>query len=192
MTAVIAALGLQRPVLVAWSYGGRVALDFLESAGPGAVAGVVKVAATSDRTAGGDGPSSPRLRGAATARDLAENVVACVSLLEACTAKPLSIEEQALVLGWNMVVPPAVRLALAGRDAAYDEVLSNLDVPLLAIHGAHDAISSVAMSQHTVATAADARQLVYDDSGHMPFWEEAGRFNADSGPFPGLAQPRSE
>src|SRR5215218_8163767 len=40
VAAVIAATGLQRPVLVAWSYGGFVVADYLRSYGQDAIAGV--------------------------------------------------------------------------------------------------------------------------------------------------------
>ncbi len=40
VAAVIAQRGLERPVIVAWSYGGYVVSDYLSAHGDGAIAGV--------------------------------------------------------------------------------------------------------------------------------------------------------
>lgn len=183
VSAVITGMALNRPVIVAWSYGGRVTMDFLRHAGSSVISGLVMVAATSNGAPTLLGPSFASLRAMATARDMGENVVACQALLEACTARPLSAEEYALALGWNLAVPPAVRLALAGRPADYDDVLTDLDCPALAIHGEDDLINAVGMSDYFVDRVRGARKLVYPGCGHMPFWEQADQFNSDLATF---------
>jgi pimeloyl-ACP methyl ester carboxylesterase len=183
VSAVIDGLSLDRPVIVAWSYGGRVTMDFLRHAGSAAISGLVMVAATSNGDPGLLGTSFPSLRAMATARDMGENVVACQALLDACTVTPLSAEEYALALGWNLVAPPSVRLALAGRPADYDDVLAGLRCPTLAIHGEGDQINAMAMSDYFVDRVRGARKLSYAGCGHMPFWEQADRFNADLAEF---------
>ena len=183
VSSVIDAARLNKPVIVCWSYGGRVALDFLRHEGDTAISGLVKVAATSCARADVFGPATPLLRAMASASDLAENVAATRNLLDVSTAEPLSNDEQALMLAYNLLTPPAIRLAMSGREANYDDILSGLQVPLLTIHGAKDSINLPAMSKHSRSLAPCSQMLVYDKSGHMPFWEEADRFNADLASF---------
>ena len=68
---------------------------------------------------------------------------------------------------------------MGGRPARYESVLGSLRVPVLAIHGALDAIMLPAMAQYTARCCPDGRALVYEGIGHTPFWEAPARFNAD-------------
>ena len=179
LAAVMDAAGLRDPIVVAWSYAGRIAYDYLSVFGGGNVSGIMAVAATSHGGPDHLGPATPLLRRMAGAEDVAENLVATAALLDACTAMPLDGEERALMLGYNMLVPPQVRRAMVGREAAYDQALAGFRKPMLAIHGGRDPINLVSMSLHTAATVPFGRAVVYDGSGHMPFWEEPDRFDAD-------------
>ncbi len=181
VAAVMWALGLKDPVVVAHSYAGRVILDYIRHIQPNPIAGLVMVDASSkaDATVLADGAKA--LRGAIST-ELAINVEGVEKLLDVFTVKRLSGEERALMLAFNMATPAAVRAALA-RPADYDETLRNLKIPVLAIHGAKDAISLVAMAEHTVGTVPNGTLKVYEDSGHLPFWEEAERFDADLAAF---------
>ncbi|WP_156681212.1 alpha/beta fold hydrolase [Sphingomonas profundi] len=183
LAAVIDAAGLVSPVLVAWSYAGRVVLDYLAQRGCGAIGGLVKVASTSsgDRAMMGDGAAI--LRRLAEATELVEVIAAARALLAACTAVPPAPPELEFMLAYNMVVPPAVRLALVGRPVDYQAVLAGLSVPVMTVHGALDPINLPAMSEHTGSLAPGCRGIVYDRAGHMPFWEEAERFDADLDSF---------
>lgn len=177
--AVIAAAELDRPIIVCWSYAGRIALDFLGQVGGQAISGLVKVASTSCATAAVLGPATAKLRAMTSATDLAENIAAVQGLLDASTVAPLPADERALMLGYNLLTPVCVRLAMSGREADYAEVLRSLDVPLLAIHGAQDQVNLPAMSAYSVAHAQRAACHIYEESGHLPFWEESGRFDRD-------------
>lgn len=181
--AVIDVAGLYKPVLVCWSYGGRVALDFLTEKTDGVISGLVMVAATSTDRADVMGSAAPLLRRMANAHELAENIAATDALLAACAAAPLSEQELATMLAYNVMTPPAVRSALSGRPAPYQQTLERLSVPVLTIHGAMDQINLPAMSENTQRFVAHAQSRVYQASGHMPFWEEAERFDADLSAF---------
>ena len=183
LQAVIDAAGLDRPVIVTWSYAGRVVLDFFAERGVERVGGVVKVASTSTDKAGVAGPAAPHLRALALATELADNIVATRTLLSNCVAQPLPPEEAEVMLAYNLLVPPYVRAAMGGRPAQYDAVLEKLAMPILTVHGALDRINLPAMSEHTSGAAAQVRSLLYEESGHMPFWEEPDRFNRDMEEF---------
>jgi pimeloyl-ACP methyl ester carboxylesterase len=181
VASVIWTLELENPVVVAHSYAGRVVLDYLRHIRPNPIAGLVMVDASSkaDSTVLAEGAKA--LRGAIST-ELAINIEGVEKLLDVFFAGPLGRDERALMLAFNMATPAAVRKALA-RPADYDDVLRCLSIPVLAIHGKHDAVSLVAMSEHTVATVPNGRLIVYESSGHLPFWEEAERFDADVAAF---------
>lgn len=188
VAAVIDAARLVQPVLVAWSYAGRVVLDYLAEYGSDAVSGLVMVAAASTAEPSTSGPSAPLMTQMCNAKDLVENLTATESFIDACVSRPVSAEARALMLGYNMLVPVPVRAALRGRPADYVGLLSRLTIPLLAIHGREDRINLPAMTQHTLAHCPSARALFYDGIGHTPFWEAADRFDHDVSGF--IAQLR--
>jgi non-heme chloroperoxidase len=177
VAAVVWGLGLESPVVVAHSYAGRVVLDYLRQVQPNPIAGLVMVDASSKSDPGVMGESAAALR-EAISTELAINIDGVEKLLDVFTAKPLAPDERAFMLAFNMATPAAVRAAMA-RPADYDDVLKALTIPVLAIHGAQDKISRVAMSEHTAETAPNARLAIYEDVGHLPFWETPERFDAD-------------
>lgn len=183
--SVIDCAGLHRPIIVCWSYAGRVALDFLGKAGGAAISGLVMVASTSTAEPYVLGPATPKLRAMTSAADLVENVAAVRALLDACSPSPLPGEEFGLMLGYNLLVPVPVRLAMTGRDADYSATLAALDVPVLAIHGAQDSINLLAMSEYSLSQARDGTLRLYEHSGHLPFWDENARFDSDLLAFAG-------
>jgi non-heme chloroperoxidase len=182
VAAVIQQAQLDRPVLIFWSYAGRIVLDYLGQNGDAAISGLVFVNATSRADATVLGPATPLLR-AMTQGDLATNIEATLKLLRASTARPLPQEAACFMLAYNMVVPPAVRANLAGRPADYDATLRRIRVPVLAVHGSEDTINLPTMADHTCATVANARKILYPGVGHMPFWETPETFARDVGEF---------
>ena len=180
---VISAAGLDRPVIVCWSYSGRIALDYLSHHGDNAISGLVMIAATSTVKDGVLGPATPSLRQIATAPDCAANLAATRDFLGLCTTAPLPADEFALMLGFNLMVPVAVRSAMSGRPADYDDVLAAIEVPVLAIHGEGDPINTPAMSEYTVAHCRNTRLSLFPATGHLPFWEQPARFDAELGAF---------
>lgn len=183
--AVLRGLQLDRPFVVAWSYGGRMILDYLLRYGDGAIGGLVLVAATSSSKPEYLGPAAPLLARMGSETTAAARL-ATVRFLRACTAQPLAAEDVAFMMAYNQRTPPLVRRLLMGRVADYDAVLRQLRVPLLTVHGAEDPVSRPAMSDHTIECAGHGDNLIYPLAGHLPFWEESERFNADLDTFFGL------
>lgn len=181
--AIIDELRLVSPILVAWSYGGRVALDFLGSGKKAPIGGLVMVSATSTGRPEFFGSATPLLRALTEVADLAEDFDATRRFLKSCVVSPLDSEVEALMLAYNLAVPATVRKHMAGRPADYDAVLVGLQSPLLAIHGAQDAVNSPEMALHAARTCPGGQAIIYDDVGHIPFWESPERFDDDLGRF---------
>jgi pimeloyl-ACP methyl ester carboxylesterase len=180
--AVIEQTGLTRPILVAWSYSGRVVLDYLSVFGDAGISGLIMVNATANGAPEMMGPAVRLLR-QMTEPDAAVALQGTIELLHACVAKPPSAAELDYMLGYNQRVPASIRLHMVGRPADYESVLHALQVPTLIIHGMLDPINSPSMAAYALKHVAGAELIAYDDAAHMPFWEDPQRFNADVARF---------
>ena len=84
-----------------------------------------------------------------------------------------------------MVVPTEVRGALFAREIDADDILSRLSVPVLVTHGLADAIVLPSMAEHVIEVCNTARASWYENVGHLPFLEDAGRFDRELAEFAG-------
>lgn len=191
--AVIDQLGLDRPVLVAWSYGGFVVTDYVRVHGEGRIAALNLVGGSVLRTPGFDhiGPGLLENAGDACTSDLPTTIAAIGRFLRACTAQPLGADDWTAAVGWNMVVPPDVRGALLARELDEDDVLSHLTVPVLVTHGRADRIVLPSMAEHVLDVCPTARASWYEGVGHLPFVEDPARFDRELRAF-ALAASREE
>jgi pimeloyl-ACP methyl ester carboxylesterase len=180
--AVIDQLELGQPIAVAWSYAGRVILDYLGQFGDRRLAGLVMVNASSTADPAVLGPAGQCLRRMADP-DLGVSTSATRDLLRACVATPLPAEEFDFMFEYNMKVPAGVRAHMIGRPALYEKILEAVRVPALVVHGALDPINLPAMAAFTARHIPGARAALYEDAAHMPFWESPQRFNEELAQF---------
>ena len=199
IAAVIDQAGLEQPVLVAWSYGGYVVADYLRAYGDAHIGGINLVGAAlilQPLAFDHIGPGMLENARDMCAPDLFANITATWRFLRACTSRPLGDDEVAAALGWNMVVPAAVRRALLSRELDGSDILARASVPVLVTHGRDDMIVLPSMAEHTLTACPAATASWYDGVGHMPFWEEPDRFDRELADLtraarsPLTAQPR--
>jgi non-heme chloroperoxidase len=176
--AVIHHANLIKPVVIAWSYSGRVLLDYLHEHGADALSGLVLVNATTCTDAEVLGPAIAVLRQMSDP-DPVVSLAGTKALLAACITQPLPADELAFMLAYNAIVPALVRANLRRPPLQYAAVLQALRLPTLVIHGALDQINLQAMATYTQRQVPTANLIVYEDAGHMPFWECPERFNRD-------------
>jgi non-heme chloroperoxidase len=183
VAAIVEQLGLDRTVLVGWSYGAFVICDYLRVHGQDRVAAInftgggVKLGQAAFGTL--LGPGFLDHFADAIADDLPTNIRAMRSFVRTCIAKPLPDDEVETAVCWNVVVPARVRAHLAARELDYDDVLRALDVPLLVTHGRADSVALPAMAEHVLATCPSAEISWYERVGHVPHLEEPERFNRE-------------
>lgn len=180
--AVIQALGLKRPVLVGWSYAGRIIADYIAAFWTSRVAGINYVCAETRSNSGLYGPGVDFIDGMIL-DDPLRNREATRQFLAACYAVLPSPEEFDAALAYNMAVPPVVRAAHLARPGNDGNILPALDIPVLVTHGAEDAIIRPALSEWTARALPRARLSLYDGIGHAPFFEDASRFNRELADF---------
>jgi pimeloyl-ACP methyl ester carboxylesterase len=186
LAAIIDALELVRPVLVAWSYGGLIVTDYVRTYGDGAIGGINLVGGAVmlkppefDHIGPGFLGNAPD----ACRPELSANINGILRFLRACTARPLDPDDWSTALAWNMVVPPAVRGALIARSIDATDVLAGLAVPVLISHGRRDEIILPSMAEHALRVCPTAEASWYEDAGHMPFVEDAARFDRELARF---------
>jgi non-heme chloroperoxidase len=184
--AVVTALGLERPILCGWSYGGVVIADYLRSHGERSVSGIVLVGAISRL---GD-PVMPFLGEDFVATlpgmfstDVETSTTALQTFLRLTTHADPTPEDLYLALGYNTSVPPHVRQAMLSRTFHHDDLLERLTIPVLITHGLDDAIVLPTMSEHHARLIPHAKTSYYEGVGHTPFREDPERFNAELGAF---------
>jgi non-heme chloroperoxidase len=183
LAAIMDELQLDRPVLVGWSYGTFVIADYVRKYGQDRIAAVVLVggAAKLGEAAFGTliGPGFLDHFADITADDLPTNIRGVRAFVRALIVKPLPAEELETAIAWNIVVPARVRANLAARDLDVDDVLRELEVPVLVSHGREDTATLPAMAEHILATCPTAEASWYDGVGHAPHLEDPERFNRE-------------
>ena len=179
---VIDATGLRRPVLVGWSYGGRIVSDYLMRHGDADLAGVNYVCANTNRELNARSPALKDMAGMAS-KSFESNVESTRAFVRLCFARPPSHEEFESIVRFNMLTPPEVRAYMASRATPYEATLKRLRIPVLVTHGEEDQVVLPAVGRYTVQTIPGAKGSFYAGVGHSPFWEDSERFNAELAVF---------
>ena len=182
LAAVIAATGVKRPVVVAWSYGGRVVSDYLSFYSQDGLSGVNYVAAVTKSDRAFWGPEHRHIRAMAS-DDLMTNIRASRKLVYATVAQRPARDDLEMALAYTMLVPAKVRAGLLHRTNNDGRVLGSLQLGVLVTHGALDRIVLPAAGRYTATRVRGARLSLYGGVGHSPFLEDPLRFNRELSEF---------
>lgn len=185
IAAVLKAKGLQRPVAVGWSMGGRVLRQYLMRYGDEALGGINFVGARVIEDPRAVGPATPTAQ-PPDELTVAREVEQTIAFLDACYYKrpARSLYERALC--YNAIVPMPVRRAAAGWRTDPDvtiEALRKVRVPVLVTQGTRDAIVLPAAARMIAEAIPHARISWYETCGHSPFQEYPERFNGELAAF---------
>lgn len=180
--AVIEQTGLERPVLVGWSYAGRTIVDYLARHGDAGIAGINFVGAIANGALNAGAPAGRAIGGMLSA-DPAASLAATRDFLRQCFATPPAPADFERMVAVNMKVPREVRQALVNRPGAIEPVLKGIRVPVLVTQGEVDRAVLPAVARYIVATVPGARGSFYANVGHAPFHEAAERFNRELAAF---------
>ena len=179
MHAVMEATGLRRPVVVPWSYGGRVIADYLNVHGAGRLAGINYVGAAVKAGPPFVGTDVAPLLGGMVRPEADLNLASTRAFLRACFERQPSEEDFAAMMAFNTLCPWQARAGMNGRALDNDAMMRGLRLPVLVTHGRQDRLWLTAMAEHTASLVPGATLSMYDGSGHSTFWEDAPRFNRE-------------
>ncbi len=180
--AVITSLDLDRPVLVGWSYGGEIICDYIRHHGQEQIRGIHLVGAVSrlGQTAlPFMGKDFIALAGGFRSTEVGQSVSALQKFARLSVYEELPPEDLYFFLGCAAIVPPHVRARLFGRNLENDDLLVKITTPVLLTHGEADRIVLPEMAKYHGGKLKHAQISYYQNVGHMPFWENAGRFNSE-------------
>ncbi len=186
---VIAATGIDRPVLVGWSYGTLVVSDYLRTYGASGLRGIVLTGAYGGLTP--PPPPAPpdraammtRLREKQFSGNLEDNIAAARDFSRFLTGKemPAAWYERATAL--SMTLPGYARRWMFDRPVANMELIPKITVPFLVTVGGKDPSTPEKDARDLAAKVPGTRVSVYPDCGHSPFAEDPARYTKELADF---------
>lgn len=179
--ATITELHMDAPVIAGWSYGGFIINDYLQRYGDAKLGGINYVAGAAVLNANFDhlGPGFLSNAGAMTDPDLETQIGGIRSFLRDCYQIQPSQDDFEIAVAYNMMVPPAVRAALASRQLNFEDAMASVTVPTLVTIGMHDTVVLPSMGDYILDHVPGAQASRYAEAGHVPFAEVPDRFNAE-------------
>lgn len=155
VAAVMAATGISRPIVVGWSYGTWVAMDYVREYGATSVAGL--------NLTGGLGGLQP------------VTISVPINGTPSAAGDPVA-DIEALI----QYLPPTARDLVAQRRLDNRDLLDRLDVPVLLSLGERDFDPGMVQAGAELAKRKpNFRVSEYKGAGHSVFTEQSERFNAE-------------
>ena len=186
VAAVISATGIERPVVVAWSYGTLVAMDYIREYGDGGFAGIILTGGQGGlkplRMPSTDDPAAAeyqQVRVLQQSPDLIDNIRAGERVIDLLTASPLPEPERELFRSIGLMLPAYVRRAIAQRRLDNQDMADRLSLPVWFVLGEKDNPFQLEDAAEIAAARDNVRLTIYENAGHSVFVEQPQRFNAD-------------
>jgi pimeloyl-ACP methyl ester carboxylesterase len=174
---VIKQTGVTRPLIVGWSYGGNVAMDFARRHPDTPVSGYVLVSTTAGMLKTPAPPRGTPVRPTAS-QNLEANIVgvdASVALLFPPSIDPALREDFRMAA---MRVSPFVDRAIVKRANTDNlDIVASLHAPITLVAGGKDPILKPALAQRVLAALPHAKFVSFPDSGHALFVQEPKKFD---------------
>lgn len=177
-----AGTGAGKPLLVAWSYGGHFVLDYVRYYGTDAIGGIVFVSSNAGFVPRPESPMTPE-REQQIARSTSANAVTIMEwtqgYLDLITGGgELPSAEMDMLRASAMMTPHYVRTFNREHRSDNSDLIEAVDVPVLFVIGGKDILANREQIDSIAARLPQAEVSVYADSGNMPFWFDAAKFNA--------------
>jgi len=186
LAAVIETANLKRPVVVAWSYGGRIIGNYLRYYGDGHLAGINLVDTGSKTNPDWVGNVTRNTSSRMVSTDIAANFSGTAEFVRGVTAAPLSPKDFEEALAYNMAVPVEVRSAMRGganSNIDFTPEFKKLKIPVLVTHGTKDDLIKIDAARYSASVIPGAKLSVYENVGHAAFLEQPDRFNQELAAF---------
>ena len=184
ISAVVSDAKMEKPVLVAWSYGGLFAMDYIRTYGADSLSGLVLVGSK----AGLEEPAQPAPPTLTRRIQVAQNTSQNISVIYDWTKGymnfliedgPDAEAEKARFLAASLMAPHYIRPYFRQRPTDNRDLLPQLNMPMSFIVGSKDVVNKPDDVQAIAGQIGGVPVNVYEDTGSMPFWYQADRFNAD-------------
>lgn len=186
VAAVIDATGIRRPVLVAWSYGTLVAMDFIRERGQSELGGLLLTGAVGAlrpfRPPPADDPDAAqfaRIRELQLSPSLVDNIRASGRMVEWLTAAPMPDGDRQTFRAISLMLPAYARRAMFDRRFDNQDLADELRLPMWLALGQEDSPGELENAADLAAKHDNVRLSVYEGAGHSVFFEQPQRFNEE-------------
>jgi formylglycine-generating enzyme required for sulfatase activity len=184
IAAVIAATGIDKPLLVAWSFGGQVVMDYLRLRGTEKVAGL-QLVGTVGRLVQPAALGAPDAEWVSNmlSNDFRANIRALEYSFPKLTAKKMPAEWAEQTKRANLMMPVYAKKAIGLRPIDNSDLAGSLNIPVRFASGTADPIAAPADVTTAAGLLPRSSVIAYKDIGHSPFAEVPDEFNRDLADF---------
>lgn len=189
LAGVLTGLGLERPIVAAWSFGGVVVGEYLRRFGDAELGGLVYLAGsvrTGRDAADLFGPGMMAHARALLSDDPEVYAAAARGFVADATAAPLPAADRDAAVAEMLRVPARVRRPLLAGGEDYSTDLAATQVPIATIHGELDPVVRTAMSDLVAWARPDVSVWRIRGAGHLPWLEAPDEFDAALAAIAGL------
>lgn len=191
VAAVIRATGLRHPLLVGWSYGGFVAMDYVRTFGTENLAGVALVGslgglARMPRFSDGSSETARAMRARSEAQrglDLQAFITAGQATGDGYVAPAMTPLERLNFLATEIMTPAYVRAAMSGRNLDNTDLVERLTLPIRFFRGSADLTMPPDALRILLGRLPRARLSSFDGAGHLAFMEQPEKFDRELAAF---------
>lgn len=183
IAAVIDALALERPAIVAWSMSGALFGDYLAKYGDANIDRIVLIGAANALgqpmiESGQLGPIFGDERSNLIhATEFGDQFLGFAVVNDGLTDADMDADAWALIQAGSMQTPVGARAAILFRPADHLDLYARAAAPVLTIHSAHDPIVTTKAPERLIAQRADVQSLRFPGRAHAPHWEHAAAVN---------------
>jgi pimeloyl-ACP methyl ester carboxylesterase len=188
VAAVIAAAKLKRPLVVAWSFGGNVCMDYVHHHGTDGLAGINLVSTLGGLVSIPPNPSPAFAKSWAElalreSPDIAENIDGFHRAASGLSAH-LSQAQQDIAFATGMMQTGIARHAIKAKAPIDNSgLLASIAVPVLISVGTLDLFTPLTSAHQAAGALRQGQVSVYDDVGHFISAETPERFNRELAAF---------
>lgn len=185
VAAVMAVTGIEKPVIVGWSYGGFVVSDYIRHYGLDNISGVNLVGSL-----GGLVPRSPFPQTEAAKRimensartrsmNLFDNVRAAQNTAAGFYTDKMTQADRDAQVAMGIMIPAYVRRAFIGRDLDNTDIVEQITIPVLLTRGSDDLVMPANDTEVALERLPNPEFSFYEDTAHLPFFQHPERYNAE-------------
>lgn len=179
LASVIDGSKANKPLLVGWSLGGAIITNYLAAYTDAGLGGVMYVGGVVE-LAEGQIPAHPDEYRDMVSDHLKTHLDGQRAFLRLCFYKQPDNDTFERLLANAALVAWPMQRAVPSMSIPLEKGLQNVRVPMLFIYGKHDVlVNPKASLARALSVNPNIQSLIYDNSGHTPFVEEAERFNHD-------------
>ena len=183
--AVLKAKDVKSATLVAWSFGGYIAMSYLREYGSDKVNGLVlsgTLAGLIDMPKGAlPAPSQAVLQGSKQrgSLNLLDNILGYSAMPDSFTFGPMSERFRRISEATALMQPAYVRRAMTDLPLKNTDMVDQLTQPVLLSFGDKDRGLTPEAAARLAAELSNGILSEYSDVGHFPSYEDSDRFNCE-------------